>query len=107
MNHPVIQKIVSGWMLVVFFFAITPHQFVHDVINHHHDTVDFFHTDMEVSSHHTHCDFLHVVHAPFTGVYTVHQSGVFFKHVVFVAPAVSFYAAERLFYIDLRGPPFC
>lgn len=92
-------------MLAIFLFAISPHQFIHDAITHHRDTVDHFHPDTEVSHHHTHCDFLHVVHAPFTQVAKTFLTGIPFNHLLYKPLQDRGYNPETLFHFNLRGPP--
>ncbi len=104
-EHSIIQKMTSGFLLVVFLFAIAPHNFIHDVVAHHQDTVDHFHLDTEVSSHHTHCKFLQVVIAPFTSVDNHFKAEVPFTYMDYAESMPSFYTEDTFTAFYLRGPP--
>lgn len=51
-------------MLAVFFFAVTPHEFIHDEIASKKDTVDGIHTHPGISKIHIHSEFLRVSLSP-------------------------------------------
>lgn len=59
-----LYKIMWGLMVAVFFFASTPHDFIHDEIAAHKDTVDGYHKHAGVSKAHVHCEFLQVSLSP-------------------------------------------
>lgn len=92
-------------MVMVFFFAATPHDFIHDELAHHKDTVDTVHHHTGVSKIHIHCEFLRESLSPtLPGT----QSPVFFHTIsrllsftepVFTSPESFF------FHYYLRGPP--
>jgi hypothetical protein len=92
-------------MVAVFFFAATPHDFIHDEIASHKDTVDGVHKHAGVSKVHIHCDFLrvslsptlpghaHIFHAPATAY-----------NICFRQP-LSSRAQDFICHFFLRGPP--
>lgn len=92
-------------MVAVFFFAATPHDFIHDEIARHKDTIDGVHKHAGVSRLHIHCDFLRVSLSPTLPG----QCPVFHAP----APAYSISLQEPLFtrsqdficHFFLRGPP--
>ncbi len=92
-------------MLVVFFFACMPHEFIHDEISGHKDTIDYHHKHTQVSHHHIHCKFLQEVLAPYVAgnFQKLQVSEISFS--VLAKTPLPFFSAERLFYNTLRGPP--
>jgi hypothetical protein len=102
---PLLYKIVWGFMAAVFFFAATPHDFIHDELAHHTDTVDGYHKHAGVSTVHIHCEFLRVSLSPtLPGTVqavvlhqTLHQ--LRFSEPVFSSPETF------TFHYYLRGPP--
>ncbi len=99
------QKILATVLLLLFLFAITPHIFVHDVLEKHHDTIDHFHTDTEVSSHHIHCQFLNVVIAPFSVVHRITLVDMPSMKTRYVECFISFQPVKEFVHFSLRGPP--
>lgn len=92
-------------MVATFFFAATPHNFIHDELVAHKDTVDPVHKHTGVSKIHIHCEFLQVSLSPtLPGHPSLFLFQSLIQHLLFVSPviAVSF---SRLLPCYLRGPP--
>lgn len=104
-TYTVIQKILSQILLAVFLFALMPHEFIHDEIARHKDTVDLHHSHDAVSPHHIHCKFLQVVLAPYLAGQVEAVNPVQHAYCVFRETPVTFFGIKRLYYNTLRGPP--
>lgn len=63
-RQTLLNKIVWAFMVAVFFFAATPHDFIHNEIVSHKDTIDGHHKHAGVSKVHVHCEFLQVSLSP-------------------------------------------
>lgn len=94
-------------MVALFFFAATPHDFIHDEIAAHKDTIDGHHKHTGVSKAHIHCEFLQVSlspslpgHQPALHLNTSAYNICFRENV----PATPFQLPYHSF---LRGPPAC
>lgn len=92
-------------MVVVFFFAATPHDFIHDELASHKDTVDGIHKHPGVSKIHIHCEFLRESLSPtLPGHAPLLSLDIPGYHLRFEEEAVP--APETfLFHYFLRGPP--
>lgn len=95
-------------MVAVFFFATTPHDFIHDEIVSHRDTVDGYHKHAGVSKAHVHCEFLQSSLSPSLPA----QPPLFHFQVSLYCPILpeSVLSASRpaIPHTSLRGPPaFC
>jgi hypothetical protein len=95
-------------MVAVFFFAATPHDFIHDEIVAHKDTVDGIHKHAGVSKAHVHCEFLQESLSPSLPgqqpALHFHSSlyNICFPEAVLTAPR------QTVHHFFLRGPPaFC
>lgn len=104
-QRPLIHKITWALMVAVFFFAATPHDFIHDELATHKDTVDSFHKHPGVSKIHIHCEFLRVSLSP---TLPGNQAVVLFHAILhqlrFEEPVFS--SPETfIFHYYLRGPP--
>lgn len=92
-------------MAAVFFIAATPHDFIHDELATHKDTVDGYHKHTGVSKVHIHCEFLRVSLSPTlpgtwqTAVFHVILHQLRFEEPVFCSPETF------TFHYYLRGPP--
>ncbi len=104
-GRSVIQKILSIGMLAVFLFASMPHEFVHDEITGHRDTVDHYHSHTQVSHHHTHCKFLQEVLAPYLPGHFDEPPLCVVDFAILSIAIPAFFSADTLFYNSLRGPP--
>lgn len=96
---------MSLGMLAIFFFAIMPHEFIHDEIARHKDTVDLHHSHELVSPHHIHCNFLQVVLAPYLPGHIETFQAIEVSFHISSKAALPFFSIETLFHIHLRGPP--
>ena len=96
-------------MLFVFFLAIAPKEYIHDVLFHHHDTVHPLYKKGEVviTGKHIHCSFLGFSFAAFVNgekqtlsfkVFPFHTGG-------YLVPDYCYrYSSSHIAY-SLRGPP--
>lgn len=50
----VVRQITSWFLLATFLFAAAPQELIH-LFAGHEDTVDVFHTDIQIGTEHTHC----------------------------------------------------
>lgn len=92
-------------MVAVFFFAATPHTFVHNVLEDHRDTIDGIHRHPGVSDVHVHCEFLRVSLSPtLPGHPPVYHFVSHEFHIHFLAPVISL-TKYYVFHYFLRGPP--
>lgn len=92
-------------MVAVFFFAATPHDFIHDELASHKDTVDGIHKHTGVSVIHIHCEFLQVSLSPtLPGQPHLLSAGVCLKRLWFGEKALPAPETTLLHY-RLRGPP--
>jgi len=92
-------------MVATFFFASTPHDFIHDELLSHKDTVDHYHKHAGVSKIHIHCDFLRISLSPtIPGQLVIHYISAAEYNILFVYPAVSITSYFTHYYY-LRGPP--
>ena len=104
-KRSLIYKIACGLMVATFFFAATPHNFIHDELASHKDTVDHHHKYPEVSNKHTHCEFLQVSLSPSlpghlaTFHYHIAEYNICYEIPVIAAPD------HFVFRYFLRGPP--
>ncbi|GAA4319323.1 hypothetical protein GCM10023143_32690 [Compostibacter hankyongensis] len=98
------KKAAAIGVLAVFFFAILPHDFIHDFAGHR-DTVDHYNTGLSWSRHHIHCDFLKIIIAPYLpGAPQVLPAGYASYAVPVFALALSDMTGAALVSL-LRGPP--
>src|SRR5690625_4891397 len=104
-GHSSIKRFCCWWLLVIFSFAIMPHQFIHDEITQHEDTEDVHHNHTTVSSHHIHCDFLRVVIAPFFKNKHAVQKVFPFHRLILTKTELPSYKVAFFFHFNLRGPP--
>lgn len=92
-------------MVAVFFFAATPHDFIHDEVVSHSDTIDSFHAHSTVSKIHIHCEFLRESLSPSL---PGEQPQYFFawtaRHLQF-AECCPTAPVQYVFTLFLRGPP--
>lgn len=95
-------------MVAVFFFAATPHNFIHDEFVPHKDTIDRYHKHAGVSKVHVHCEFLQVSLSPSLPgqqlILHFHTSAysLCFSQQIFAPPH------QTVSHFCLRGPPsFC
>jgi len=104
-KRSLLHKIVGGLMVATFFFATTPHDFVHDELAAHRDTVDYFHKYTGVSKIHIHCDFLRVSLSP---TLPGHQALFRFQapvHYLFFVASLIAISHRYIHHHFLRGPP--
>ncbi len=106
-------KIVSWLMIAVFFVAVAPKEYVHEVLFHHHDTVHPVYKKGEIvfTPKHIHCDFLGFAFAPYVAS---PQQLLLFKGATvhtanYLLPAYQFSYSSEHHVASLRGPPsgFC
>jgi hypothetical protein len=92
-------------MVATFFFAATPHDFIHDEIASHKDTIDHYHKHPGVSKVHIHCDFLRESLSPsLPGNPAAVHFNISEYNICFEAPVLS--SPQHLtFHYFLRGPP--
>jgi hypothetical protein len=97
-------------MIAVFFVAVAPKEYVHEVLFHHHDTVHPVYKKGEIvfSSKHIHCGFLGFAFAPYVAAekqvfspkeVTVHSTN-------YLLPAYHFSYSSEHHVTSLRGPPY-
>lgn len=104
-KRTILHKIAWGFMVAVFFFAATPHTFVHNVLEDHRDTIDGIHKHPGVSDVHIHCEFLRVSLSPtLPGHPPVYHFVSHEFHIHFLAPLISL-TKYYFFHYYLRGPP--
>lgn len=99
------QKILSLCTLMVFFFAITPHEFIHNEITHHKDTIDHYHAHSSVTPKHIHCKFLQEVIAPYIAGSIDVLPNIHVSYYTYAEQTFSYLPAKTLFHFNLRGPP--
>ena len=96
-------------MIAVFFVAVAPKEYVHEVLFHHHDTVHpvYKKGEIVITPKHIHCDFLGFAFAPYLATekqflsfneVTVHTTS-------YVIPSYQFYYSSEHHVASLRGPP--
>jgi len=92
-------------MAATFFFAATPHEFIHDELASHKDTIDHYHKHAGVSKVHIHCEFLRVSLSPtLPGHLPIFLIQSTFQYLFFVSPAISV-SLSPVSHHFLRGPP--
>lgn len=96
---------MGGVMVAAFFFAATPHDFIHDEIASHKDTVDGVHRHAGVSKVHIHCDFLRVSLSPtLPGHPDIFQAPAAVYNLCLGQP-LSSRPQDFICHFFLRGPP--
>jgi hypothetical protein len=96
-------------MLAVFLIGISPKEYLHQALFHHHDTVhpEYKKGEIVITNKHIHCAFLGFVLAPFTA--TEKQFLSFNEIPVHAAKYVltvySFRCSSSQKVVSLRGPP--
>jgi hypothetical protein len=105
---PVIRSLISGFLLCIFTFSITPKQWLHDVIANHKDSYAYSvdgRIILTTAGFHCNCDNL-VVQSPF-----IHYDGpaelkapAFF--VLHQTASINNLISAHHFFSELRGPPF-
>jgi hypothetical protein len=102
-------KIVSWVMLLVFFVAVAPKEYLHEVLFHHHDTVHPLYKKGEIviTPKHIHCEFLGFAFAPYIAsppqTLTFREVTVHITSYVLSAYQFSYSSAHHV--ASLRGPP--
>jgi len=95
-------------MLVVFLIGVAPKEYLHDVLFHHHDTVDPVLKKGEVvmGNKHTHCAFLGFVFGPFI---SSEKQFISFRavavHTSYLLPVYHYHYFSAHNAVSLRGPP--
>jgi hypothetical protein len=108
-SHSTIQRVLTGFLLVLFAFSITPKQVLHDITVNHKDTHEKlsahdFHSTLQKSGYHCNTEDL-VVESPFIeNDHSVEVSGISAHSQFFSEHPRSFYYHHQFFF-ELRGPP--
>lgn len=104
-----VVKAVSWLMLAVFLVGVSPKEYLHEVLFHHHDTIHPIYKKGEIviTKKHIHCAFLGFVFAPFVAT---EKQYVSFKDIAvhiatYVLPVYHFYYSTLHKVVSLRGPP--
>ncbi len=96
-------------MLVVFFVAVAPKEYLHEAFFHHHDTVHpaYKKGEIVITPKHIHCGFLGFAFAPYVSspaqVLTFTQVAV--HTTAYVLPSYQFSYSFAHHVASLRGPP--
>lgn len=104
-QYSLLYKITCVLMAVIFFFAATPHDFIHNEFVSHKDTVDGIHKHAGVSKVHIHCEFLRI---SLSSTLPGHQVAVSLHattYPVCFESLVLFSPFQVVSHYYLRGPP--
>ncbi|HEY6082516.1 MAG TPA: hypothetical protein VIU45_03605 [Chitinophagaceae bacterium] len=108
MRKKLIQQFFSLFVAITFFFATTPHDFIH-LFAGHKDTIDHYYPGKtELSNKHIHCEFLRIAIATFVSSAEYHLVCLeqHFQELSVIIPVSYYFNLPRTSY--LRGPPaFC
>jgi hypothetical protein len=106
-RNQTIRRLISGLLLCIFTFSITPKQWLHDVIANHKDSYAYS-VDGKIilttAGFHCNCDNL-VVQSPFIsydGPAEVNAPAFF---VLYQSATISNLISAHHFFSSLRGPP--
>jgi hypothetical protein len=108
-RNPVIKKLVTALMMMLFVFSITPRKLLHDFVAHHKDAVPVAAGDNPVFSaagFNCKTDNLVAV-SPFTGVENDFEPAVFYVFPQKRDTLLLRFYSSPYFYFELRGPPAC
>lgn len=106
--HPVIRRLLAGFMLFVFAFSIMPKKTLHDLVANHRDQraaiSSSHHTNVAADGFMCKCDNL-VAESPFTGDATVFELSPVRSYAVQESTEPYCFYASSCFFFSLRGPP--
>jgi len=109
LNHSTIQRLLSGFLLVLFAFSITPKLVLHNLVANHKDShgkiySDNFSTKITKSGYYCNTEDL-VVESPFIDDNDpIEISGIPSLSLIFSERPDNFYYFHQIFAV-LRGPP--
>jgi len=96
-------------MLLVFFVAVAPKEYLHEVLFHHHDTVHpvYKKGEIVITPKHIHCEFLGFAFAPFISspAQTLTFREITVHITAYVLPSYQFRYSSAHHVASLRGPP--
>jgi hypothetical protein len=104
---PVIRSLISGLLLCIFTFSITPKQWLHDIVTRHKDSyansIDGK-IILTTAGFHCNCESL-VVQSPFIHYDSPAEINAPAFFVLHQTPAVINLISAHHFFSELRGPP--
>jgi hypothetical protein len=101
-----VRRHFSFFLLLAFFLAVTPPEFLHDLLGHD-DTHCRFHADLTLEQRHVHCKILQVQSLKYVnpGEHFSLSPDYFFHKYLF--SAISFEPGISVHLASLRAPPSC
>ncbi len=105
MRNKLFQQVFSLFVAITFFFATTPHDFIH-LFAGHKDTIDHYYPGRtDVSNKHIHCEFLRIAIATFVSSEEYHLVHIeqCYKELSVIIPVIYHSNLPHTSY--LRGPP--
>ncbi|MDR3679732.1 MAG: hypothetical protein P4L41_07190 [Flavipsychrobacter sp.] len=95
-------------MFAVFLYGTVPHEYLHDVFAHHHDTTEgrYKKGEFHLSKAHVHCAFLGITFGSFLfSEYIFYKPAILFHISKWVMPGYHFHSLSSYYSYSLRGPP--